>query len=199
MTKRLLKWIVAGALLSMPAAAQIPVQWGNLSFGGNFQGLQPGGVLVGTPSGNVLLPMNVATFQMGGVQVSLQQLQGVPVGTPMTVMLPNQGGQIVGFQNDLAQIAYPGGQYAVPINAFPVNVRERIPVFVQLPDGQVVQAPMNAALNLRRSRRGQLMTHCPPGAQYIPVNQYQQWYSSGGHWQGGHGGGGGHWNGGHGH
>ena len=142
-------------LLAVPARAD-SVQFQNLAWSGTYQGLVPGGVVVGTPWGSVLLPQGLS-FSVGGNRIDLSSLN---VGSPLWVHVPNLPGQVVGAYGDVVYVQYPMGVVPVPANLLG-DMGGRAKVTVLKRNGKTVQVPLNAALNMQRAQGAVILGASP--------------------------------------
>lgn len=164
MKKTIFAVVAAVALLCAgPALADTNISFTNVAYPGTFQGVTPGGVLIGTQYGTMTVPTAVASIKIGGVSLSYAQMQTVQVGTPVMVALPPTQGVIYSANPNVIVVQQqPGVLVPVPYGYLPTaTLNQR--VYVRKHNGKIVNVPLNAAMNMQRANQAVILGHGNPG------------------------------------
>lgn len=164
--QRFVKVLAVAALAWMAAPAWADtVQFQNLGYSGTYQGLVPGGIVIGTPAGSLLVPQGLS-FSVAGQRVDLGSLIQ---GSTVFVNVPGTAGQVVGGYGNTVFVQYPDGVVPIPGGALG-EAGAKYKVTVLKPNGKTVRVPLNAALNMQRSQGAVILGASPIGGWPAGVN-----------------------------
>ncbi|HXE72359.1 MAG TPA: hypothetical protein VNO81_06830 [Candidatus Nitrosotenuis sp.] len=158
--------LALAAVLAAPALAEVNLSFSQIHFSGTVQDVVPGGVLLSTPAGSTLVPSSLASFQSGGVGLSYSQLT---VGAPVLVSIAPASGLLVSADPDFVVLQLSQGPLVLPASSLP-EPSARTRVDVRLPNGNVVNVPLNAALNMVRAQGATILGTLPPGVTAVSGN-----------------------------
>lgn len=128
-------------------------QYNQFSVPGTYVGPTNGGLMLRTSSGaSIILPQGLS-FTVGGTRIDASSL--IP-GSYVQAWIPPGSGTFTSFDNGVATWGSPYGNYQIPVQYLPTNVQQTR-VNVMLPNGNVVNVPLNAAYNMQRSQGGQVL------------------------------------------
>lgn len=171
----MLRWIRALAiaaaltlLLAAPSRADT-IRFSDLCYPGTVQSVTAEGVTLDVNGTPVLVPSTLGTFDVNGRAILASDLK---TGDVVVYNIPAFDGTLESTSGGFITVKDSSGRHLMlPITAINNSVLASSRTYVRLHNGNIVQVPLNTALNMQFLEGATILSSLPTGATVMTVEQ----------------------------
>lgn len=157
-------------ILSTPIWAEdtTSIRFSDLCFPGTVQSISGDTVTLDVNGTSVMLPSSLGRFEVNGNTVVASNLK---VGDTAIFYLPAFSGTLQSTSGGFLTVNSNGRNIMLPITAIHSDVLASNNVYVRLHNGNIVQVPLTAALNMQYLQNATILSSLPAGSTVMTMGQ----------------------------